>query len=87
MSSGRIRKLGDDVDRIQFSLTPEEQAVLQLIRAKRKKSGSDRTNESQIVADGLWKIGEAEGIPRHAVEKLIASDSPTDNVREFRKKK
>jgi hypothetical protein len=84
---GRPKTIADDADKLRFSLSPEEQAVLQLIRAKRKKSGKGRTNESEIVADGLWHIAEAEGIPREAVEKLIAPEPPTDtNVREFRKK-
>ena len=83
---GRPKTLADDVDKLRFSLRPEDQAVLHLIRAKRKKRGAGRTNPSDIVADGLWSIAESEGIPREEVEKLIGGDSTKNNVREFAKK-
>jgi hypothetical protein len=83
--AGRPKTIADDADKLRFSLAPEVQAILQLIRAKRKKGGKGRTNPSDIVADGLWKLAEAEGIPRKEVEKWIALGPPT-NMREFPKK-
>ena len=83
--AGRPKTVPDDADKQQFWLAPEVQAILQLIRAKRKKGGKDRTNPSDIVADGLWRLAETEGIPRAEVEKWIAAE-PLANVRQFRKK-
>ncbi len=87
--AGRPKTLAEDVDRLHFSLSPEEQLVLQLIRVRRKKRSEARSTPSEIVADGLWQILErVEGITRDQVEKLIAVGSAVvrGNVKEFRMK-
>lgn len=79
------------MDKLHFSLTPEEQLVMQVIRIRRKKRLSDRSNNSQIVADALWKLLlEEEKVPREYITRLSEVGMPDagtgTNITEFRKK-
>ncbi len=89
--AGRPRELSEDAEKVYFSLTPEEQLVLQVIRIRRKKHLPERSNNSQIVADALWKLLlEEEKVPREYITRLSEEGLPDSdkgsNVREFRKK-
>jgi hypothetical protein len=87
---GRKKQLSDDAEKLHFSLTPEEQLVLQVIRVRRKRHNPQRSGQSQIVADGLWKLLlEEEKVPREYITRLSEVGLPdvkAPKVREFRGK-
>lgn len=89
--AGRKKHLSDDAEKLQVSLTPEEQLVLQVIRARRKRRLSDRSAQSQIVVDGLWKLLlEEERVLREHITRLTDVEVPNSEsskkVREIRNK-
>jgi hypothetical protein len=89
--AGRKKHLSDDAEKLQVSLTPEEQLVLQVIKVRRKKRLPGRSGQSQIVADGLWKLLlEEENVPREYITRLSdlgdSGSGTTNNVREIRTK-
>ena len=86
--AGRPKELAADVEDVHVKLTPEEQLVLQVIRMRRKKRGHSRPNNSQIVADALWKwLVEEEKVPREFITRLseigISENEIKGNVAEF----
>lgn len=87
---GRKKQLSEDVDKLHFSLTTEEQLVLHVIRLRRKKRLVARSGQSQIIADGLWKLLlEEEKVPREYITRLsqveVVQDAPK-KVTKFPKK-
>lgn len=88
---GRRKHLSDDAEKLQVKLTPEEQLVLQVIRVRRKKRIPERSGQSQIVADGLWKLLlEEEKVPREYITRLSEMELPdadkASKIREIRGK-
>jgi hypothetical protein len=88
---GRKKQLSEEAEKIQVSLTPEEQLVLQVIRVRRKKHLPDRSNQSQIVADALWKLLlEEEKVPREYITRLseveLVKEKQDRKIKEFPKK-
>jgi hypothetical protein len=85
---GRKKQLSDDAEKLNFSLTPEEQLVLHVIRVRRKKHLPERSGQSQIVADALWKLLlEEEKVPREYITRLsevALTESERDSkIKEF----
>lgn len=91
MAAGRKKQLSEEAEKLQVSLTPEEQLVLQVIRARRKKRLSERSGQSQVLADGLWKLLlEEEKVPREYITRLTDVEGPgseaNSKIREIRGK-
>jgi len=87
---GRKKQLSDDAEKLNFSLTPEEQLVLHVIRVRRKKHLPQRSGQSQIVADALWKLLlEEEKVPREYITRLseveaeVSDSESKPKIKEF----
>jgi|SRR5258705_370586 len=77
LMAGRPKQLSEDAEKIQVALTPEEQLVLQVIKVRRKKRLPERSGQSQIVADGLWKLLlEEEKVPKEYITRLSEIEVP-----------
>lgn len=76
--AGRKKRIPDDAEGTTVYLTPDEQVVLRVILAKRKKRSHPRCSLNEILVDGLWKIlTEEEKITRQQFEDFLAGvDSP-----------
>ena len=84
--AGRKKWLSEDVDKLHFSLTTEEQLVLHVIRLRRKKRLAERSGQSQIVADSLWKLLlEEEKVPREYITRLSDVEVAGEETKKIRK--
>jgi hypothetical protein len=80
-----------DAEGTTVYLTPEEQVVLKLVTARRKKRRDIRRTQNEVLVDGLWHmLTEVEGIPRETIENLLKVESNiariVSNITEFPKK-
>lgn len=80
------KRLAPDAEQVACYLTPEEQLVIDVLRARRKKRGQERTSTSQLIADSLWLALQKEGISREQIKSMMpAASGLTSKVRTFPK--
>jgi len=85
----RKKRLDPDAEQVAIYLTPTEKLVMDVIAARRKKRGAERTSPSEVAADGLWKIlTDEEAIPKEKIHELLAvqtEEEKIDNLKIFPK--
>ena len=69
---GRKKRIPDNAEGTTVYLTPDEQVVLRIILARRKKRSDTRASINEIIVDGIWKIlVEDEKISRKQIDDLL----------------
>lgn len=69
---GRKKRISDDAEGTTVYLTPDEQVVLRVILARRKKRGDQRSSINEIIVDGIWKVlVECEQVTREQIDALL----------------
>jgi hypothetical protein len=89
--AGRKKRISDDAEGTTVYLTPEEQIVLRVILARRKKRQDERSSLNEIIVDGLWRLLlEDENVTKQQIDALLrvekriptASRSPVTAIRD-----
>jgi hypothetical protein len=81
------KRLAPDAEQIACYLTPEEQLAIDVLRARRKKRGQERTSASEIIADSLWLALQKEGVSRQQIQSMMPSvPGHTSKVQTFPKR-
>lgn len=75
--------LDAEAEQVALYLSPSEQVALQIIKARRKLRGEERTTTSEIVSDALWNtVTTIEGVSREQITALLASAMPPKKAEE-----
>jgi hypothetical protein len=86
----KSKKTADDAKALTISLSPEEEAALNMIALRRRKRGQERDNRNGVVADAVWHYLETvENLPREQIENLFPKkqeEETKSNVTAIRKK-
>jgi hypothetical protein len=86
----KSKKTADDAKALTISLTPEEEAALNMIALRRRKRREERDNRNSVVVDAVWHYLETvEKMPREQIENLFPKETEEEtksNVTTIRKK-
>lgn len=78
--SGRKKRIPDDAEGTTVYLTPEDQVVLRVILARRKKRRDERSSINEILVDGIWRILiQDEQITKPQIEALLRVEKQSES--------